>query len=80
MCPYILNDSKNCRAQDPIYFDADPDPGSALKKMDPDPKEDFSNYFAYFFYLLLCNNLIKQMNHLEIRTFSIISLYSTIQI
>ena len=40
MCPYILNDSKNCRAQDPIYFDADPDPGSALKKMDPDPDPD----------------------------------------
>ena len=24
-------------AQDPFEFDADPDPGSALEKMDPDP-------------------------------------------
>ena len=47
MCPYILNDSKNCRAQDPIYFDADPDPGSALKKNDPDPYHyPVSGYFC----------------------------------
>ena len=24
-------------AQDPFNFDADPDPGTALEKMDPDP-------------------------------------------
>ena len=27
----------NISAQDPINFDADPDPRSALKKKDPDP-------------------------------------------
>ena len=33
-------------------FDADPDPGSALKKMDPDPGHFFIFcliFFAYFF-------------------------------
>ena len=31
-------------AQDPFKFDADPDPGSALKKMDPDPGHFFKIY------------------------------------
>ena len=29
-------------AEDPFDFDADPDPGSALKKMDPYPGQDLS--------------------------------------
>ena len=29
--------SCNYSSQDPFNFDADPDPGSALEKMDPDP-------------------------------------------
>ena len=36
-------------AQDPINFYADPDPGSALKKMDPDPNPDPDPDPGYFF-------------------------------
>ena len=31
-------------AEDPFNFDADPDPGSARKKMDPDPGHFFKIY------------------------------------
>ena len=45
-----------CSAQDLINFDADPNPGCALDKMDPDPINFFKIYkklcliiFAYFY-------------------------------
>ena len=35
-----------CSAKDPYNFDADPDPGSALKKMDPDPGH--AHFFNFY--------------------------------
>ena len=35
-------------AKDPFNFDANPDPGSALEKMDPDPNLLFKIYWFFF--------------------------------
>ena len=46
ICLLVTQEKVLSSAQDPINFDADPDPGpgSALKKMDPDPGHFFKIY------------------------------------
>ena len=37
-------------AKDPVNFDADPEPGSALEKMDPDPNPDPGHLHSFEIY------------------------------
>ena len=38
----------NCSAQGPFNFDVDPDPGSALEKMDPNPDSDPGHFLKIY--------------------------------